>query len=131
MLDLADGEIEKGHAVPDLERRFREAAHPHRRAQATVELEDGDFVQDGDVDIFGQGGVGHDHFGGRGIDVVPNTVEKRSLFVQCHCQNYPQLLRFGAFGEVAIEDGKEGLHLRVEDLYKRDERGWLVPILPK
>ena len=48
-LDLADGEVEEGHALADLDRGLGRAAHAHGRAETAIELENGDLVEDGRV----------------------------------------------------------------------------------
>lgn len=62
VLNLAHGEVEERHIVLDLERRLG-ASHAHRRAQATVDLEHGELVEDAGVRGRLEGVVGDDLLG--------------------------------------------------------------------
>ena len=72
-LDLPDTEVEEGHALADLDDTLGSDA-AHRGTETTVELEDGELVEEGRVLDFGQVGVLDNLLRGRGLDLVPVAV---------------------------------------------------------
>ena len=70
-LDLADREVEESHALADLDNRLGTDT-AHGSTETTVELEDGELVEDGRVDLV-KDLVGADLLGLRGVDLLPVT----------------------------------------------------------
>lgn len=74
-LDLADGQVEEGHSLANLDNRLGSNA-AHRRAKSSVELENGELVEEGWGGAFGKIGVRHDLLRRRGLDLVPVAVRR-------------------------------------------------------
>ena len=73
MLDLTNRKIEEGHALTDLDDRLGTGA-AHGGTEATVELEDGELVEDGRVGGLAELVVRGDLLGRWGLNLVPDAV---------------------------------------------------------
>lgn len=100
VLDLADGKVQEGHAVTDLNDGLG-ADTAHGCTETTVQLQDGKLVQELDRLRVAQLLVVDDLAGSGGSNAVPVHSVALGLVV-----------------EVSAEQGEEVIHLRLEQLYK-------------
>jgi len=96
VLNLPNGQVEEGHAVPDLDDGLGSDT-AHCGTETTVELEHGQLVKNGRVNIV-EDLVGLDLLWLRSSDLVPLD-----------------LLSLGSVRQESVEQQEEGLHLGVED----------------
>ena len=80
-LDLSNGQIQEGHSITNFDDRFRSNA-THRRSESSVELEDGELVEQGGSLAFGEVGVGDDLLLRRRLNFVPIT-ERKIVSTRC------------------------------------------------
>jgi hypothetical protein len=121
VLDLAHGQVEERHAVANLDGALWPHA-AHRRPETSVELEDGELVEDRRVWGLGKRRVRDDLLGCRRLDAIPFAVHGRQLCVSGEFFTPrqgvgSQLVALGPFGEVLVEEEEERVHLRLKGLF--------------
>jgi hypothetical protein len=114
-LDLPHAEVEEGHAFADLDDTLGSDA-AHGGAETTVELQNGELVEDCRILALGQVVVRHDLTLGGRVDTVPLAARAGSNDRDCGGADIPdaQLLSLCLLAEVSVEEEEEGLHLFLE-----------------
>lgn len=100
-LNLLDRQVEEGHAVPDLDDRLGSDA-AHRRAQASVELENGERVEDLGLVGLGELGVGDDLVLGGRVDLVPDADARKGTWCQVKLRGRRETVGANSFSPFAF-----------------------------
>jgi hypothetical protein len=121
VLDLADRQVEEGHAVTDLNNGLGSNA-THGGTETTIELEDGKLAKELSSLSVGKIVVVDNLAGGGGVDAVPVTIEP---FISTSFLPIAQIesdivnihsVALSLVVQVAAEEGEEVVHLSLEEL---------------
>lgn len=118
-LDLSNGQVQERHAVTDFDDTLGTDT-AHGGTETTVELENGELVEERRVDIVPDL-VRADLLGLGGVDLVP--VADGISLCSVASPSSSHLLALCIFRQVAVEQEEEGFHLGVEHLC-----GWCVSL---
>ena len=119
VLDLPHGKVEEGHVVLNFKSGLG-TSHTHGGTQATVDLEDGKFIEDGRIRSIFESIKGDDLVSSRRLDTVPVPirfiVSAYNVFRQTGKSINIQLLTLSLFSQVTSEKVEERLHFSVKGL---------------
>lgn len=118
VLNLADGHVEEGHAITDLDDGLGADA-THGGTETTVELEDGKLVEEANGVVVGEALVVDDLMGRRRSNAVPGAGETDVSILLSSPGTVGENVHLVALGlvvEVTTEEGEEVVHLGLKEL---------------